>query len=400
MAAQTQDLRIDPGSVFRALAAIGHQKPGQQAPRRGCCAIGKRSAAGGDDNQDRRGAQTQLQSGLAAQMEAVHAADDDPAQQGADDAEGGHQDDAPGVVGGDGVAHGDTGEEADQAGQGMQQGDAGEGIAVAASLAAGEGSGLVSGALEAVTGGIGHHLPTEQIPEAALLENAALIAHVHLLVQEHPSVVVEVDDQIAQLCPLEHHGCQIAGAAGQIGGHLSGAQTLGGGGAAQGNAGKGAHAQEPVQQRSSGADGHGNGIKLQTAAEGLTGGEHARRCGKIHEEGLGVLQLLGDAAPDGAAADGGRHLPLDVLTVVAAVEGGNGVEAAGHGDLKAHVLNRIGEAVEHGHGDGLFAIIVRFYNGVDLIGDGARIQADLAVEMAQIHRGDALGLGQGSGGAV
>ena len=50
--------------------------------------------------------------------------------------------------------------------------------------------------------------------------------------------------------------------------------------------------------------------------------------------------------------------------------------------------------------DELLALVVRLHNGIDLKGDGARIQTDLAVQVAQVHRGDALGLGQGSGGAV
>ena len=86
--------------------------------------------------------------------------------------------------------------------------------------------------------------------------------------------------------------------------------------------------------------------------------------------------------------------------MVAAAEGGDRVEIAGHGHGEGHLLHRIGEAVEQRHGDELLAIFIHRDYGVDGVADGAGEQAHLAVQVAQVHAGDAAGLLQGGGGAV
>ena len=55
-----------------------------------------------------------------------------------------------------------------------------------------------------------HPLISKEKPEDPDLKEAALVAHLHPLVQEHPAVAVLVNEQVPQLGPGQHQHGKVA----------------------------------------------------------------------------------------------------------------------------------------------------------------------------------------------
>ena len=163
--------------------------------------------------------------------------------------------------------------------------------------------------------------------------------------EEDTTVFIHVDDEIAQLGPLQDHDRKLGGLMYEIGAHLSGADAFGDRGTLGSESGQASHGHQPVEQGQCGANAHGGGVKAQASAEGLCGGEHSRLGLQLQKKGLAVLQLLDHTATDLPAADGGGHLPFNVLAVIAGVEGRDRGKLRGHGDGEGHLLHGVGEAI-------------------------------------------------------
>ena len=163
MAAQAQDLVTDPCGVLVAQSAVGCHQTGQQIPGNGGKTVGDASAEISGNQQKSGGNKTQFQRSLAFQLQTSHAIKNKPAKEEAGNTQHTHNDQSPGVVRGNAVAHGDSGEQAQKIGQQTEKLDAAHGGADAARLLAAHGTDAVPGIVEPGTGGIEHHLAAEEL---------------------------------------------------------------------------------------------------------------------------------------------------------------------------------------------------------------------------------------------
>ena len=93
--------------------------------------------------------------------------------------------------------------------------------------------------------------------------------------QQHPSAV-HLNENVAQLCPAEHHGGQIRPFQEQTAAQLTGGNALGGDGAVLPPGGEGPQEEQPVQKGCTCQNAHGYQLRIAGALVGADTGEHIR----------------------------------------------------------------------------------------------------------------------------
>ena len=261
-----------------------------------------------------------------------------------------------------------------------------------------------------------HHVPlAEEQIEHLIFKGAALVAHVHPLLEQDPSALPD-DEQIAQLSPGEGHHSQIAAGKGQTAAQLSGGNPLRSRGGPAGNQRQGSQRQQPVQQRRAEEAQNVGNLRVSVPDVGAHRGEHFFRHLHGHGHALPVVHDRGGGADDLAAGDG-QNLQVG-LNALLAVDAGKGRiqsdAVAGHGDGEIQVLHRVGKAGKQRHRqhqlpDGILLLLIHqgLIDGGDLhrLGQGiADAHGGLAhialADPAQIHLLGGASLPDGGIGAV
>ena len=199
------------------------------------------------------------------------------------------------------------------------------------------------------TGGIYHPAACEEELEAFALEGVPFVAHVHSLVQEHPSVFVQLDRDVAQLGPAHDHAGQVAAGEGQSAAQLAGRDALRDADVADPVDGGGAHEEQPEQQRRTGQDQHGDQLGVALADVDADTGEHFRGDRHIHGHGFVVIQEGLAGAGDHVVVHHMDQIGVDGLLPVGGMELGRGGQYSGHDHDEGKFLNRQLEAAEQGH---------------------------------------------------
>ena len=206
---------------------------------------------------------------------------------------------------------------------------------------------LAAQLLIAAAGGIHHPAAPKEHFVDLDLKGTALVAHLHPLVDGDPSAV-QLENHIAQLCPVENHHGQVGSCQGQLTAHLSGGDALRRGDASGADEGQGVQKQQPVHQPGTCHCQHGGQLGVALPDVGLDGGEHLLGNHHGHGETLVVVESLGGAAGDHflihIVGQGGFNAGL----LVDAGEGGHIFDIVRQGDDKFHLLHGIGEAAQHG----------------------------------------------------
>jgi len=198
-----------------------------------------------------------------------------------------------------------------------------------------------------IAGGVHRLAAAEEKRKNLVFKEAALVAHVHALAQQHLSAAVRLDEQVAQLRPRKHHHGQIAAGQGQTAAQLARGNALGRGRAADVGDGLRAQENQPVHQREAHADQHVFDLRVALPDVGADSGEHFL----IHQHGHGdafVVVQNGLAGADDlvAAHRDGQVGGNALLTVDAGELRRVGHISRGHGDDKAQLLHRELKAAE------------------------------------------------------
>ena len=247
-----------------------------------------------------------------------------------------------------GGSEGDTGKRA--GGTGQQAED--QGIAGAVAVVIGEGGGqgchpLIQQGI-VVAGAVDHLFLSEQGAEDPVFQSAALIAHLHALVEHDPVVVIHMDQNIAKLGPGHDHHGQIGTLTGKHAAGLTGGIASGCPGAVHESGRQTPQEHQPVQQGQTCQHIHGNVISVGRPGFHMVGGEYLRGHFDLQGHGFQILQCTGGETGNGLAADGAVQNGFDAALVVAAGEGGLRVGLSGEGYMEAHAVDGIGEAGEQG----------------------------------------------------
>ena len=262
-------------------------------------------------------------------------------------------------------------------------------------------------------GGIHHPPVTKEAAEGPHLEEAALVAHIHALVQQHPSAV-HLNENVTQLRPAEHHGGQIRPFQEQTAAQLTGGNALGGDGAVLPPGGEGPQEEQPVQKGCTCQNAHGYQLRIAGALVGADTGEHIRGQRHGHINGFMVVKAGFAAAGEHIAVVEQVQLRGKAVLLIGAVKIRGRGEFTGQGNGVVHGADGIGEAAEqrklqlqivlvhnllafvqrvglHGHGDHLGKAV----------GNGDHIVPRLpAGDPGQADDGQGAGLVGGGGGTV
>ena len=201
-----------------------------------------------------------------------------------------------------------------------------------------------------IAGAVDIAMLAEQVPESLHFKQAPLVAHIHPLVEPHPAVIIQVDQDIAQLGPGKDHHGQVRSGEGQTAAHFAGRDALRRGGPAYPDQRPGPQGDEPVQQGKAGTDGHGNQFGIALPDIGADAPEIIRVHLKGHGQGFVVFQGACDFAGDHGAVDSEFHSGLGAALLVAAHEAGPVSNGSGKGHGEFHALNRVGEAADQRQG--------------------------------------------------
>ena len=176
-------------------------------------------------------------------------------------------------------------------------------------------------------------------------KGAALVAHIHPLVDHHPSPV-PLDQDVAHLGPVEDHHGQIASRQGQLAAQFPGGDALRGSYAAAAHQRQGPQEQQPVQKTQSAADGHGNHLRVAFPEVDFHTGKLGPGNAHGHGDGLVVIQ--------GGGALTGEHGLVDLIfqrgfnarLLIDTGEHRTIDNVLRHGDYEFQLLHRHGEAIQ------------------------------------------------------
>ena len=200
----------------------------------------------------------------------------------------------------------------------------------------------------AAAGGIHHPAAIEEHFVDLHLKGAALVAHLHPLVDSDPSAV-QLENHIAQLGPVEDHHGQVGPCQGQLTAHLSGGNALRRGDASGADQRQGAQKQQPVQKANASHHQHGRQLRVALPDVGFDGGEHLLGYHHGHSDTLVVVEGLGGVA--------GNHFLIHIVgqrglntgLLVNTGKGGHILGIVRQGDDKFQLLHRVGEAAQQGN---------------------------------------------------
>ena len=136
--------------------------------------------------------------------------------------------------------------------------------------------------------------------------------------QDHPSVILQLNEDIAQLGPGKYHHGQVTSCARQGAGDLSGSKAVGRGGTALAPEGSAPQKNDPVYQGQCSQHDHNDLQGADLLLSHRLPGEHLIAYLQVHRQGLLGFQILDDLAGDGITGHGKFHRGLDALLMVAA----------------------------------------------------------------------------------
>ena len=226
---------------------------------------------------------------------------------------------------------------------------------------------------------------SKQTSEVTVFQLAALVSHIHTLMQQNTAIFIHLNKKVSHLRPRKHGQGQIHTPSGQAAADLTGGDTLRRGSCSDFFGDPAAYGSHPIQNSQDTQSQHNQIYGIHGPAFGHGLGEHFFRNRQRHGQRFPILQPLIDRTGNDGALNLIAEDGLGVLQVLGADEGRLFLRSIGECNGKVHRLHRKSKAGKQGDSQNQIALFIFRYGIGKGIPEGKGIAAGTGNNIGQLH---------------